>query len=77
MLPARGKLSADGPLLLCLPWRGFRRLRLFSSGRVAVCSSGTAVDLLGAWAAGMHDTFFSVPKPTECLRFIRQCWVSL
>ena len=44
---------------------------------VAVRSSGTAEDLVGASFAGLHDTYLDVLGGDEVLDAVKRCWASL
>ncbi len=44
---------------------------------VAVRSSGTAEDLVGASFAGLHDTYLDVHGATDVVQAVQACWASL
>ncbi|MET0983855.1 MAG: PEP/pyruvate-binding domain-containing protein [Steroidobacteraceae bacterium] len=44
---------------------------------VAVRSSGTAEDLVGASFAGQHDTYLNIRGGIDVVEAVRQCWASL
>ncbi|MBU0980217.1 MAG: hypothetical protein KJ709_05395 [Nanoarchaeota archaeon] len=49
----------------------------YKGGKVAVRSSATAEDLLGASFAGQHDTFLNIKGEKELAQAIHKCWASL
>lgn len=51
--------------------------RVTGDGYVAVRSSATSEDTLGATAAGQHDTFLGVRGPDQVAEAVRGCWASL
>lgn len=51
--------------------------RITGDGYVAVRSSATSEDTLGATAAGQHDTFLGVRGPDQVADAVRGCWASL
>jgi phosphohistidine swiveling domain-containing protein len=51
--------------------------RLLGGGPVAVRSSATAEDMVGASMAGQYETFLSVEGESALLRAVQRCWASL
>ena len=51
--------------------------RLLGGGAVAVRSSATAEDMVGASMAGQYETFLDIEGESALLKAVRRCWASL